>query len=66
MSLHSRSGEMSVGECCGMMGWRFTVLEQCDALKGDAEFVWIEETRGVIEKLNVLLSGQLVFSRLVC
>ena len=45
-------------------GWRFTVLERCDALERDAEFVRVEKARGVVEKLDVLLSGQ-CFSRVV-
>lgn len=39
----------------------FTVLERCDALERDAEFVWVEETRGVVEELDVLMGGERFF-----
>jgi hypothetical protein len=35
----------------------FTVLERCDALEGDAELVWVEETRGVVEEFDVLMNN---------
>lgn len=31
-----------------------TVGQRCDALKGDPEVVWIEESGGVVEELDVL------------
>ena len=34
-----------------------TILERCDALEGDAEFVWVEEARGVVEEFDVLMDG---------
>ena len=37
-----------------------TVLERCDALERDAEFVGVQETRGVVEEFDVLVKGEWV------
>ena len=41
-------------------GVAFTVLERCDALKGDAEFVGVEETRRIVEEFDVLMDVSLL------